>query len=72
MWLKLKKTGENVKEINENIAIAYLTMKQYYDEKETYDSLSEKSKRQKLTRLYTNLYKNRSLSDEVIIIFTIK
>ena len=66
MWLKLKKTGENVEEINTNIAIAMLLMMRFRDQKEIYDSLSEDTKRKKLSRLYENLYKNRTLSEEVM------
>ena len=66
MWLKLKKTGENVEEINTNIAIAMLLMMRFRDQKEIYDSLSEDTKRKKLKRLYDNLYKNRTLSEEVM------
>ena len=65
MWLKLKPTTENVVEINTNIALAYLTMKKYNDQQETFDSLSESSKRQKIKRLYMSLHKNRLLSEEV-------
>ena len=65
MWLKLKPTTENVVEINTNIALAYLTMKKYNDQQETFDSLSESSKRQRIKRLYMSLHKNRFLSEEV-------
>ena len=65
MWLKLKKTSENVEETNRNIAIAYLTMTQYRENSEAYETLGDKEKRKKLTRLYANLVKNSSLSDEV-------
>ena len=65
MWLKLKPTTENVVEINTNIALAYLTMKKYNDQQETFDALSESSKRQKIKRLYMSLHKNRLLSEEV-------
>ena len=67
MWLKLIKTGEAVEDINTNIAIAYLTLKSYRDKKVTFNSLSEKTKRTKLSRIYKALYKNRLLSEEVSI-----
>lgn len=66
MWLKLIKTSGAIEEINVNIAIAYLTLKHYRDKSETYNSLSENTKRKKLNRYYTALHKNRLLSDEVI------
>ena len=65
MWLKLKKTTENVEETNRNIAIAYLTMTQYRKNSGAYENLGDKEKRKKLTRLYANFVKNSSLSDEV-------
>ena len=65
MWLKLKKTKENVEETNKNIAIAYLTMMQYRKNSEAYETLGDKEKRKKLTRLYANFVKTSSLSDEV-------
>ena len=65
MWLKLKKTNENVEETNKNIAIAYLTMMQYRKNSEAYETLGDKEKRKKLTRLYANFVKTSSLSDEV-------
>jgi len=65
MWLKLKKTTENVEETNRNIAIAYLLMTQYRKNSEAYETLGDKEKRQKLTRLYANFVKTSSLSDEV-------
>jgi len=65
MWLKLKTTTDSVKETNVNIALAYLTMNKYNDDRIAFDSLSEKSRRKKINRLYANLHKNRLLSEEV-------
>ena len=65
MWLKLKKTNENYKETNENIAYAYLTIKNYRDNSELYRTLTEKARRKKLSKIYANLWKNGRLSDEV-------
>lgn len=65
MWFKLKKTNENFKETNINIAYAYLTIKNYRDNSELYDSLSEKARRKKLSKFYANLCKTGSLSEEV-------
>ena len=65
MWLKLKKFNENYKETNENIAYAYLTIKNYRDNSELYRTLTEKARRKKLSKIYANLWKNGRLSDEV-------
>ena len=65
MWLKLKKTNENFKETNLNIAHAYLTIKNYRDNSEVYQTLTEKARRKKLSKIYANLCKNGSLSEEV-------
>ena len=65
MWLKLKKNNENFTETNINIAHAYLTMKNYRDNSESYQTLTEKARRKKLSKIYANLCKTGSLSEEV-------
>ena len=67
MWLKLVHVNcpEILQDVNNRIAIAYILLKRCHNQHERLSQLSTDSKRSIIHRIYSNLQKNKHLSDEV-------